>query len=122
VLGVFAVLAVSAYAVHAVQVRRQVSAVKERAIRAEAQADKDPAKADEAIDLFAQYLKFRPQDGDAYRRYASLAFTQAKDDPKKVSGAIDAMEKFLRQYPENHTERRKLIDLYMKVGPLSAAK
>ena len=122
VVGAVIVLGGTTYAVHEVQVRRLATSVKERAQKAEEAAADDPAKAEEAIKLYGDYIKYRPKDEDAFTRYTSLVFGQAKADPKNIPTAIDIGEKFLRQFPDHPEERRKLIDLYLKVGPLNSAR
>ncbi|MDB5308757.1 MAG: tetratricopeptide repeat protein [Gemmataceae bacterium] len=122
VLGVLVTLSAATYGVHAVQNRRHATALKERAAKAAEASATDPAKAEEAISLLEQYLKFRPRDEEAFHRYSTLMFAQAKADPKQASAAAEAGEKFLRQFPDHPDDRRKLIDLYVDLGRLMNAR
>lgn len=122
VAGVFLCLSAATYGVHAVQVRRQVSVLKERAIKGEEAAAGNPEKVNEVIGLYQQYLKFRKTDEDAFQRYAALMYARAKADPKQTAATADAMERFLRQFPDHPEDRIRLIDLYMRLGQLTSAK
>ena len=109
-------------AVHAVQGRRQAAILKTQAEKAEAGANGDPEKLDEAARYYQQYLKYRKTDEDAYVRYAHLMAGRAKADPKLAEPAVQALEGFLRQFPEYSDDRKTLIDLSLKLGRLNTAK
>jgi tetratricopeptide (TPR) repeat protein len=117
-----AVLAGGAVGVHAIQSRRQAAVLKVQAERAVAAAATDPAKLDEAANLYKQYLKYRRTDEAAYAEYAALMTKRAKADPRHAVEAVNALEGYLRQFPDHPDDRRTLIDLCLRVGRLPSAK
>ena len=115
------------YGVHAIQNPRAASnALRERAGQDRLLADSttDPAKLDEAISLLDQYLKMKPKDEDAYRRFAKLSLDRAKADPKQANNtaAGQAGEALYASSLTRPDERRQLIDLYLEVGHLQGAR
>ncbi len=112
-LGVLVVISAAAAGVHRLQVHRQASTLKERAISAEAEG-----KNEEAADLLERYLKFQPKDEDAAMRYLNIRFAQAEAEPNSTAPdrAINAGEKYLREFRNHPEERRKLVATYLKVG------
>jgi len=67
------VIAAAAFGVHHVQVRRQASTLKDRAIAAEAAGNPT-----EAAELYARYLKFQPKDEEAAMRYLNVRPGQSR--------------------------------------------
>lgn len=121
VVAVAVVTAGVVFAVHRVQVRSHSSVFKERAEKAAAAADADPAQRDEAIDLYRQYLKFNPRDEGAFQKLAGLYLDAAKADPTPatVERAAAGVEDFLRNFREHPAERQKLAELYLSTGQLN---
>src|SRR5581483_11879356 len=110
-------------ALPAVQVRRQSSGAKKQAEEVAREAGADPARLDQAIALYERYLKFQPRDEEAARKYTELVFARAKADPAAaIDRATRAAEAFLRNFPHNPAQRRELVRLYMKHGPLVSAR
>lgn len=105
-------------AAHAAQVRRQASSLKDRAVQRAA----DPAKLGEAVGLLEQYAKFRPDDAEAARLVAGWSLDRAATDPKQGPPGADAAERFLRRHPDHPDERRRLVDLYLKLGRYATAR
>ena len=122
VLAVLLTVGAATYGVHIAQNRRHATSLKDRAEKILAESKADPAKNDEAISLLDQYLKYKPKDEDAFRKFANLNLDRAKADPKQALVATESNEKFLRQFPENSVERRKLIDLYIEMALLKSAR
>jgi tetratricopeptide (TPR) repeat protein len=122
VLGVVLLTAVGVFGLHLVQNRRHASNLKDNAAKLLADASKDPEKADQAIQLLEQYIKYEPKDEATYRSFADANFDRAKRNGKQAEPAMKAAEGFLRQFPGNTSERKKLIDLYMDRGRLDAAR
>ena len=122
VLAVLLTASAATYGIHIAQIRRHATSLKDRAEKILAESKADPAKNEEAISLLDQYLKYKPKDEDAFRKYANLNLDRAKADPKLALVAAEAVEKFLRQFPEHPEERRKLIDLYIEMASLKSAR
>ncbi|QJW93352.1 tetratricopeptide repeat protein [Frigoriglobus tundricola] len=101
------------FAVHHLQAKSQSSVIKERAEKAAAAAEKDPAERPEAIRLYAQYLKFKPTDEGAFQAYTNLQFAEAKADMANFARVADGAEAFLRAFPAHTDERKKLVELYL---------
>lgn len=121
VIATVVVLGGVALGVHAIQVRRQLGQLHEMANRAAEAAETDPEKLDVAIDMYERYLKYRPKDGDSQRKYVNLLFLKARNDATIWGDVADTVEKFLRQFRDNPDERRKLIDLYLRMGNTASA-
>src|SRR2546423_1798953 len=73
-LAVLAVLGVGTHFLHAYQVRRNASALLDRAERA--QAGKDLETAEQSL---SQYVNLRPEDGPAWKRYAQVVEQRDRD-------------------------------------------
>jgi len=112
----------STYALNRVQVKRQAVVLYERAERAEAAAKTDPAKRDEALDLYEQYLKFRPKDEVAFRKYVRMIVNPEELDIAKLSRMADITSKFLREFPENPEERKLLVKVLYNKADLNGAR
>jgi tetratricopeptide (TPR) repeat protein len=123
VVAATVVLSGSLFALNRVQSRRQASVIKSVALQAEAAIDGDKDKRTDAITHFETYLRMRPDDEDAAIKYAKLLFDQHREDPspESRSNAAAGVERILRRYPEHPDERRKLIDLYIKMGKIRNA-
>jgi tetratricopeptide (TPR) repeat protein len=123
-VAVLVVLGTATAALHAVQARRQSTGVRKQAEDAARAAEADPAKLDQAIALYERYLRFQPRDEEAARKYTDMIFARAKADPTPASldKAMRVAEAFLRNSPNNPPQRRHLIGLYMKYGPLALAR
>lgn len=124
VLAVLVVVGAGAAALHAVQARRQSAGVRKQAEDAAREYEADPTRLDRAIALYERYLKFRPKDEEAARKYTDLIFARAKADPspENLRRAAYVGEACLRNFPANPPQRRELIKLYMKHGPLTSAR
>lgn len=123
VVGAFVVVSATAAAVHRVQSKRHAAILKSRAENEVAKAGGDLAKTDEAVALYGRYLKFNPRDEEAYAKYAALMLARSDADPRKnASQTADALAAMLRQFPDRPDERRKLVDLYIKLGLFNTAR
>jgi tetratricopeptide (TPR) repeat protein len=123
VVGVFVVLSATAFGLYRVQSKRHAAILKAQAEKSVASAGGDLSKTDEAAGLYARYLKFNPRDEEAFGKYAELMLARAESDPKKYAQqTADALAAFLRQFPDRPDERRKLIDLYIKLGLFNTAR
>jgi lipopolysaccharide biosynthesis regulator YciM len=113
VVAAFLVLTGGVLAVHHFQMRSHAGALKDRATRAAALAQSDPSRRGEALGLFKDYMRFRPDDEAAYREYADLLFAEVKDDPLSLERLAPELEGFLRAFPNHAEDRQKLIELYI---------
>ena len=122
-VGIFLVVSVAAAGVHRVQSRRHAAILKAQAEKEISAAGGDLSKTDEAVSLYARYLKFNPRDEEAFAKYADLMLARAESDPKRYAQqTADALAAFLRQFPDRPDERRKLVDLYIKLGLFNTAR
>lgn len=124
VVAVLIVLGSATAVLHAVQARRQSAGARKQADEVAREAETDPTRVDQAITLYERYLRFRPRDEEAARKYTELLQAKAKADPTtpNMDRAVRVSEAFLRNFPGNPSQRRELIKLYMKHGPLSLAR
>jgi tetratricopeptide (TPR) repeat protein len=109
------------FAVHRLQVKSQSSVLKEQAERAAAEVAANPAKRGEAVELLRKYLKFRPDDEDAFQKFAGLLFDEvaAGRTGANMEAAARGVEEFLRAFPNHPAERQKLVKLYLSTGQFS---
>lgn len=122
VLAVGALVSGTTYALHQVQVRRQAGVLRERAERAKAAIAADPDRRQEALALYEQYLKFRPQDEDAAIQYFHLVIDPEELDVNRLSRMADVGSKILRDFPDHPAERKQLIKVLYNKGDLNSAK
>ncbi|HBI44281.1 MAG TPA: hypothetical protein DDY78_15730, partial [Planctomycetales bacterium] len=123
VLAVFVVLAVGVHFLHAFQVTRNASVLKDLAEQAQQQADEakkagDADKADKSLakaaDYLGRYLGFHPDDPDVLARY-SLLLNELAKSPLQKGRAFFVLEKAVRLDPARDDVRRKLVDLAVSI-------
>ncbi|MCS6864655.1 MAG: hypothetical protein RMJ56_17645 [Gemmataceae bacterium] len=117
----------SVFAWHRYQVRSQAGILKEQAEKVAAEASKSPERRAEALQLMRKYLKFRPNDENAFRQYAAMLFdlVEAEPTPANFERVTKGLEEYLRLFPNNPDDRLKLAKLYIEtpsVANLTAAK
>jgi cellulose synthase operon protein C len=124
VLVAFGILVIGVHFLHAFQVTRNASVLKDQAQQAQQQADEakkagDSDKATEALGkaagYYGRYLGFHPDDADALGRYGLLLNELAKS-PLQKQRAFLVLEKAVRLDPTRDDVRRKLVDLAVSVG------
>ena len=104
------------YAIHKVQVRRDIANLLEQANRAEAKGDLD-----EAAKTLKRYLGFRFDDNENLVRYALLLDKQAETPEGSVAAAM-ALEQAHRRVPGNRDVQRKAADRLMQLGRYDDAR
>lgn len=122
VLVIIGLICGSTYALNRSQVRRQAGVLRERAEQVEAGIPGDPAKRDEAIALYEQYLKFRPQDEQAAIQYFRLIIDTEELNPAKLARMADVGSKVLRDFPDHPEERKKFVKVLYNKPDLNGAK
>jgi tetratricopeptide (TPR) repeat protein len=108
-LAAVAVLGVGVHFVHAFQVRRNASALLDRADRAE--AGKDLEKAEQAL---RQYLNLRREDGPAWKRYAEVV-EQRDSDRLRRAQVFLVYEEALRHNPGDAKLGRRCAELALEL-------
>ena len=117
-LLVLMILGGAGYNVHAYQMRRQATVLREFA-RAAA-TENDPAR---AIEFYKQYLLLQPQDPDALSELAAQYEELAKAKPAFAFDAISVLEeKVLSLDERRHDDRRRLAKLYFQTGKFDRAR
>ncbi len=118
------VLGGSTVALNGYQVKRKAGTIRDRAVQAEEAAAGDPAKRDEAAELYEDYLRFRPKDEEAGGRYVRLLLdlAEARPDAGRWQKADEETVKFLNKFPNHPDERRRLVDLYLRGRRWTAAR
>jgi tetratricopeptide (TPR) repeat protein len=96
--------------VHGIQVRRNASSLLDRARRAE--ADKRPAKAEEAL---GWYLSLRPDDGATWAWYARLV-DQGDAERRRLERTYLVHQQALRHEAADRPLKRRCADLAMELG------
>ncbi|HEY2910790.1 MAG TPA: tetratricopeptide repeat protein, partial [Gemmataceae bacterium] len=122
VAGILLGMGAATFGIHVVQVRRQADIFKSRAYKIADEANGDSEKIGASIELLDTYLKFKPKDEEAFRRFAQLKRDRAKVEPQYTREAAEALDKYLRQFPEHPDERRQLIELYIDTAQLASAR
>jgi predicted Zn-dependent protease len=110
----FALAAATLAGVHTLQASRIPAALLRQAERA---ADAD--KPDAAVRYLRQYLEFRPDDGDAQERLATLLRERPGRDPAELLLLYD---KILRTDPTRHGTRREALALSLRAGRFADAE
>lgn len=113
VLGAVAVCGIAVHLVHGYQVKRNASALLQRADKA--REDKDDVK---EMEYLMRYLGFRPKDSEALARYGEILDEQAQKagSVRRRMQAFLALEAVLRLDPERRDIRRRQIDTAMALG------
>ena len=109
-LGFAAVFGGGMHLAHEVQIRRNASALLDRARRAEARRDLK-----EAGQSLSQYLKIRREDGPAWEWYARLV-DQHDSDPGQRDRVLLVNEQALRYNPRNLKLERRCADVAMELA------
>jgi tetratricopeptide (TPR) repeat protein len=124
VLGVLLLLGTGFFFLNNAQARRQSSIIKDVAEKAEASIAGDSERRAEAIEHYAKYLKYQPNDEKSNLKYAQLLIDQHKAEPslKNAIVASSRLETFLRRFPDHPIERRQLADTYIKLGKIQNAR
>ena len=104
------------YAIHKMQVRRDIANLLEQANRAEAKGDLD-----EATETLKRYLGFRFDDDENLVRYALLLDKKA-ETPEDSVAAVMALEQAHRRVPGNRDVQRKAADRLMQLGRYDDAR
>ncbi len=124
VLVAVVVFGVGVHFLHAFQLKRNASVLKDQAEQAQKQADEaktagDSVKAAEALgkaaDYYGRYLGFHPDDPEALAHYGLLLNELAKS-PLQKQRAFFVLEKAVRLDPARDDVRRKLVDLAVSIG------
>src|SRR5579885_1890508 len=105
-----AILGGGLHLVHGLQIRRNASALKDRALRAE--AGRDPAKAEET---WGHYLSLRPDDGEAWARYARLVDREGVDR-RRLERSYLISRQALPHNPDDRALKRRCAELAMELG------
>jgi tetratricopeptide (TPR) repeat protein len=116
--GTAAFLGVGTVAAHEIQYRRQASLLL-------AQADELARlkNVPQSIQLYQQYLNFRPKDGEAMARYVAALESASTGRNRELQLLIDTYERLLLiGDAPRYDARQRLIDLYMKFGFFTNAK
>jgi len=80
---------------------------------------------DEAINLFARYVNYRPEDREALGELAGLLLDKAEmpnANRNDVARAYAALETAVRKAPENAALRRRLAEFDIRIGRFSDAR
>jgi cellulose synthase operon protein C len=112
------------FALNRVQVRKNATVIKTVAEKAKSEINGDAAKRTAAITLFARYLKFEPNDEEAFEDFAKLLLEECDAAPTADArdAAITGLENFLRTFPKHPELRRQLANLYLKAGKVPSAR
>ena len=103
VLGGAAVLAIAAYFLHSLQVRRNAVALRHLAEAAESNNELD-----RAIRYYRIYIYYVPTDTEALVRLGKL-YVKLQTAPGRLA-ALERFETVLRRWPERHDIRRLLVE------------
>ena len=116
VLAMLAVLGGAFHLVHSYQIRRNASALLDRARRAE--ADKDLGKAAESL---GQYLNIKREDGPTWVWYARIVDQQTPEGPGRERVYL-VHEQALRYHPDDPQLERRCADLALELERYSDAR
>jgi len=101
----------SIHLVHAAQERRLAAALLTRADLAEKKGDLAQAET-----YLRRYVAARPEDDEAFGRYALLLVAAADDDPQRIIRALAVLERAIGRDPARIDLRRRAVDLSMRPG------
>ncbi len=105
------------YLLHKVQVQRNAGALLQRADAAAEQGQwADAAK------LYQSYVNFRPQDAEAFARYATTLEELAKAKPSAVQDLLKVYEKLLLLEPTRTEARKKVIVHHLALGSYTSVR
>ena len=116
-LTVIVVLGGGMHLVHGIQVRRNASALLDRARSAE--ADKDLEKAEQSL---SQYLNFRHEDGTAWKEYARVCGSARTPIRRRREQVFLVHEEAFRYNPDDSTLERRCADLALEQGRYNDAQ
>jgi tetratricopeptide (TPR) repeat protein len=114
VLAVAVTTAVAVAVIHRIQVARNAGALARLA-----RAKQQEGNATEAMTLFARYLSYRPDDGDAQAEFARLLieFAERPTATKNDRGyAYSVLETAVRKNPDDLLLRKRLADWMLRLG------
>jgi tetratricopeptide (TPR) repeat protein len=119
-VAIVVLLAVSVYAVHAIQLRRSFDFLKDEARQAEERAEKD-GDYEQPVKFYRMLKEYAPADVDVLKSYGK-ALAKTNPPPTVRREIIDIFEKVLLKEPNDHEVRRQLIDLTMAEGKYTDAR
>lgn len=82
-------------------------------------------KNDEALNLFARYVNFRPTDDEAYGEFATLVLDRAESpiaNRADISRAYTVLETAVRRNPSDDKLRQRLAMFEMRIGRYADAR
>ena len=80
---------------------------------------------DEALELFARYLNFRPNDDQAHAEFARLLLEKTKnsENPRSlIQPTYKALEEAVRKNPEDSELRQELAEFLLQMGRFGDAR
>lgn len=111
---------VGVYALHRFQVTRNAGSLAKLAREKIAEG-----KNGEALNLFARYVAYRPDDKEAYAEYAGLVLDRAEGpgaSRNDVARAYAVLETAVRRNPDDDALRQRLAAFQMRIGRFGDAR